>query len=101
MRTVLGWKSLSRPPAEASQPPATIRARHHCSAILSRIRLAGRRRDTAAAGPAKTADDGDALLRRPSVAQEADDTGVDILAIDPLESTRIELELMERRLRAV
>jgi len=46
-----------------------------------------------------TCDEDATLLRRPAVGQGADDTG--ILAVDRLEPTRVELELMKCWLRAV
>ena len=43
----------------------------------------------------------DALLGGPPMAQQADDSGVHILAVDPFEPARVKVELMERRFRAV
>ncbi len=45
----------------------------------------------------KIADHDDTLLRRPAMAQQANDTGIDILAVNPFEPARIEVKLVERR----
>ena len=98
VRSIVGRNGLSREAAEISKAGAAIHGR---VAVQQFFPIAALWDTDAILQPwdwRKITDDGDVLLWCPAVSQETDDPGIHVLAVDPLEPSRVEIEFMQRRL---